>query len=339
MFSLLWTLAAQAQVQVQSLRPYVDLRDLAKHGSKQEKVDAQTLISQINSSPSSFGLPQGSYYPAQPLSAVGQSGISTIEIQNQSSAGYDLYVMYHSYQSVLLNKVSMDMYGRAVSIRTFDLLATPPTVTIDVLNRQMMISEPISGFVKFQPVGVGALINNTLGDTYSGYKSLSPSFRRAFLSRDQSTLSRIDPEYYKGRPFLRVIDQDQREHGGYTPFGIHYQISDTFMRGFISNGCFRLRDGDLFELSNIVFFSKKKGVPFVVNQSTTNGNRHPFPSIQSWFNTPKITTNAYGQYEFLKDEHGLFVFEEIRQRPVDLLQSSNSYSSQYSTPYSAPSGY
>lgn len=311
-------MTANAQVAGQTLSPHIDLRDLAEH-STAFKQEAESLIGLINQQPQALGLPMGLYYSNQTMTAVGQNSISTAEVQNQSANGFDLFLVYSIDRKVLLNRASINSYGQVTQVKTFDLLKNPPTAHIDVLNRQMFLSEEKSGFMKIQPVGVGALVNNELGNTMSGYKSLSKPFRRSYLSRSHSELSRVKPEYYMGRPFLRVIDQEQGAHGGFTAFGVHYQISETFMRGFISNGCFRLRDNDLYELSNLVFFSKKKGVPFIVSDSTNMGNLHPFPSINSWFNTPRVKVGEDGKMTFETEEHGLYIFDTVKQRPKDLL--------------------
>lgn len=306
-----------------ALTPHVDLNDLARYGSAQDKAEAKVLIDQINAAPYALGLPAGMMYTKQAPTAVGQNTVTTALVQNQTAVGFDLYLIYTIEKRVMVNKVAMSSQSQILGLKSFDLTRDLPSVQIDILNRQVLMSEKKSGLLKFSPASMGSLVTNRMGDTSSGYRTLSKPFSKATLSRSQSEYSRTVPDYYAGRPFLRVIDHNQSSYGGFTAFGIHYQISDTLLRGFISNGCFRLRDIDLFELSNIVFLTKKKGVPLTVVDSTSNGNRHPFPMVQSWFNTPRIITDANGKMVFATEEHGLYIFDKVQSRPLDLLTATS----------------
>ena len=305
--------------QAQAIIPNVDLRDVIRFGSAQDKAEAQALIARVNQSPASFGLPDGISYSTQILNSIGQAAVSTIEIQNVSSVGYDVFLIYALEKQSWLNKVNVDASGNVTTVLKTDLTRNPPTAQIDILNRQMVLSERRSGFVKFAPVSLGSLTNIRLGDSTSGLKSLSSTFNRAVLSRSKSELSRAEPTYYRSRPFLRIVDQDQEAFGGFTPFGLHYQISENFERGFVSNGCFRLRDTDLYELATMVFFSRKGGVPLSVVASTSNGNRHPYPLINTWYNSPRTTIDAQGRPAYVTIEHGLFQFDKKIGQPEYLL--------------------
>ena len=309
-----------AGLQAEALTPNIDLRDLVHYGPLEDRAVAQALVDQVRLAPTTFGLPPGINYPKQPLTMIGQFAISTIEVQNVTVSGYDMFLIYSSDKESWLNKVSIDNNTGVLGISKTDLTRNPPSVQIDILNRQMTMFERTSGFLKFAPVSLGSLVNLRLGDPNSGYRSLSSPFNRAVLSRSKSELSRQEPDYYRGRPFLRVVNLESSDFGGFTPFGLHYQISDTFERGFVSNGCFRLRDTDLYELSAMVFFSKKQGVPLSIVESTQNGNRHPYPLINTWFNMPRVIINEKGKPAFMTIEHGLFQFDKQLGQPEMLLR-------------------
>ncbi|CAN5399130.1 hypothetical protein BH10BDE1_BH10BDE1_19870 [soil metagenome] len=304
-----------------ALAPNVDLRDLIRYGSTKEKSDARILVGRINKSPMKFGMPDGIEYPVEPLTGIGQFAVSTIEVQNWTPEGVDVFLVYSpTERQLLLNKVSLDIEGVIREVTKYDLTRDVPTAQIDILNRQMTLFEPLSGFLKVAPVSLGALVNLRLGEPQSGFRSLSLPFARALLSRAQSDLSRTEPDYYKGRPFLRVMDMNQKEYRGFTPFGIHYQIGDGFQRGFISNGCFRLRDTDLYELASMVFLSRTGSIPFSVVEASESGNLHPFPQINNWFFMPRAGRDENGKMGFLHDEHGLFLFDKKAGAPGALLQ-------------------
>ena len=309
-----------AALRAHAITPNVDLRDVARFGSEQDSRDAQALINELRAAPQKFGIPAALTYAKAAPTVVGAEGVSTAEIQNQTASGYDLFLIFTQGKNVTLNRVALSN-GAVTNITSTDLTKNPPSVQIDIFNRQFIVSEQRSGYLRIAPLGVGSLVNNRLGDPSSGYKSLSATFSHAYLSRSKSELSRKEPDYYGGRPFLRVIDEDQSDYGGFTPFGMHYQISGTLERGFVSNGCFRTRDVDLFELSNLVFLSRKNGVPFSVVQRSANGNRHPYPLISSWYNTPEVVNDERGRPAFKIIEHGLYQFDKIKGSPEQLLSN------------------
>jgi hypothetical protein len=305
-------------VKAQALTPNVDLRDLATY-STADKLEAQQLINLISQNPTRYGVPAGLAYVN--LNQIGQSAITTIEMQNETAAGADIFLIYSTNKGIWLNKVAVDVAHNPLRIETTDLTKNPVNVQIDILNRQFTLSDARTGFLKFAPVSIGSLIHQQISDPSTPYRSLSHPFAHAILSRSQSELSRTKPDYYLGRPFLRIVDLDQSEYGGFTPFGMHYQITPSLERGFISNGCFRTRDNDLYELSSMVFMSRRNGVPFSVVTSTTNGNRHPYPIIKRWFNSPRVGVDAKGKPAFLEDEHGLYIFDKIDGIVTDLLKA------------------
>lgn len=63
-----------------------------------------------------------------------------------------------------------------------------------------------------------------------------------------TTRSRTYPSYYRGRPFFGIIAED----GNYKQIGMHYQIDSALVRGFVSHGCIRTRDSDLYQLDAIL---------------------------------------------------------------------------------------
>ena len=81
--------------------------------------------------------------------------------------------------------------------------------------------------------------------------------------------ARIEPSYYKGRPFIGIIDKSRMSssgsvnyYEGYREVGFHYQIDDDGLRrGFESHGCIRLQDHDLYMLDAILNGGPKDTIP------------------------------------------------------------------------------
>lgn len=81
---------------------------------------------------------------------------------------------------------------------------------------------------------------------------------------------RLDPAYYKGRPFIGLVDRSRIRdagnfHQGYRGIGFHYQINDDGLRrGFESHGCLRLQDQDLYTLDAVLNSGPKDMIPVEV---------------------------------------------------------------------------
>jgi hypothetical protein len=103
------------------------------------------------------------------------------------------------------------------------------------------------------------------------------------------TEERNTPSWYKGRPFLGILDENGTK---YKEIGFHYQIDDDQLkRGFVSHGCVRVRDKDLYQLSALIFNSGQRALPVkVVNSFTIYSELfdlayldHPYPKLNSTF--------------------------------------------------------
>lgn len=91
--------------------------------------------------------------------------------------------------------------------------------------------------------------------------------KRSHWSGSPNQEARIEPSYFKGRPFIGIIDtsrisKEGNYHQGYREVGFHYQIDDDALkRGFESHGCIRLQDHDLYVLDAILNAGPKDTIP------------------------------------------------------------------------------
>ncbi|NQZ19593.1 MAG: hypothetical protein HRT44_10105 [Bdellovibrionales bacterium] len=98
-----------------------------------------------------------------------------------------------------------------------------------------------------------------------------------------NTSSRIQPSYYRGRPFLAIVDFSQIDDpeilenagrgiptnvgSGYRHIGFHYKIDDDGLkRGFESHGCIRLQDRELYMLNSIINHGPRNLTPVEVKK-------------------------------------------------------------------------
>ncbi|MCO5112608.1 MAG: hypothetical protein M9899_00375 [Bdellovibrionaceae bacterium] len=151
------------------------------------------------------------------------------------------------------------------------------SVNVSILDRKMILEDSYYLITKVFPLTVGALDIRTQtgmdGQVHS-MTFLVPSrmrnstnkyeeyedFKNAEIKKASqwhainNTRARNFPAYFRGRPFIAVIDKNLGENaGGYREVGFHYQITrDKLVRGFESHGCMRMADKDLYQLDAIL---------------------------------------------------------------------------------------
>jgi hypothetical protein len=161
------------------------------------------------------------------------------------------------------------------------------------------------------PVGVGGF-NEIYGD--DRVELLTPTFDSAKLPTNFAVNARTVPDYFMGKPFLRIAYSDD----GYTLYAFHaVPGGGKFIRGFESHGCMRLRDKDLYELLLLIRNSKDHAVNLTVKQSFLPDEApadHPYPLETKRYNRVKNFGSATHP-KIKHDEMGLTITEIIYKAP------------------------
>jgi hypothetical protein len=158
----------------------------------------------------------------------------------------------------------------------------------DLTERKIVLHDTINDIWKVLPVGVGSINIRPGGET----TILTAEFREGKLKKINgqgashlpNTRVRTYPYYYKGRPFLALFDSN--DNYDTNSVGIHYQITGSLMRAFVSHACIRMRDKDLYQIDAIL-----NGGPhtelrahILNSQPILNQYVHPMPKADSWYN-------------------------------------------------------
>jgi hypothetical protein len=103
-------------------------------------------------------------------------------------------------------------------------------------------------------------------------------FFSGYLMRDRTITKRCEPAHYKCKPFIRLIP----EGSDHSLYGYHAEpFKDQFERGFVSAGCFRLQDSDLWEMLTIVKFGALAKIPIeMIEDDLSLRQAHPFPKVE-----------------------------------------------------------
>lgn len=191
------------------------------------------------------------------------------------------------------------------------------TSELDLIERKYILRDSRFGLTIVLPVGVGAFDEGVLN--FGEISLLTPRFKSGSL-KDSATITRREkPRYFANKPFVRIVDGVSNEG---TAIGFHTEVNDSFVRGFDSRGCMRMRDTDLYFLHDIVKYSLKN-IPITVAYRTNTSEDHPYPKRNSGF---KTVFNAGTQTEpkMVLDRDNLVKTAYKNEKPpVDLLVDSD----------------
>ncbi len=163
----------------------------------------------------------------------------------------------------------------------------------DLLDRKVILEDENYGLRRVFPIGVGGFIIQTENGMDGSVKLQTDEFPNSTMQSVSvtgdampNTRSRVNPSYYRGRPFLALYLNGSR----YLAIGMHYQIDSELTRGFVSHGCIRVRDMDLYILDAIL----NDGVqPNLVAHVVYNLGDYPQYAAYTQLEHPMPKENSY----------------------------------------------
>lgn len=187
------------------------------------------------------------------------------------------------------------------------------TSELDLIDRKYILRDQTFGLTIVLPVGVGAFDEGVLN--FGETSLLTPRFKSGSL-KDSATITRREkPRYFANKPFVRIVDGVSNQG---TAIGFHTEVNDSFVRGFDSRGCMRMRDADLFFLHDIVKYSLKH-IPITVAYRTNTPEDHPYPKRNSGFKTV-FNAGTQAEPEMVLDRDNLVKTAYKKANPpVDVL--------------------
>lgn len=205
------------------------------------------------------------------------------------------------------------------SVQDIPLSRTQISVKVDLLQRKIItkINVPAelvqpgksNQIIKVYPVAVGGFDIRTREGMDNKVELMTHEFVdnavltadpvEGVIGRSSNTRQRVYPSYYKGRPFIALFDQGGKK---YREIAFHYQIDkNDIKRGFVSHGCMRVRDKDLYELETFVFLGGQQNVPVEARHQLEPEYaelEHPKPQLNSYYYAIGLTrTNYLADYD------------------------------------------
>ena len=195
----------------------------------------------------------------------------------------------------LLIKVSADLSAAKDKVinpsidKTTKLSQTKFTVQVSLIELKAKVYDAVSDSTFIYPVGGSAFDDAILPRAKGKTIFASPAFVGS-MPKMAAIESRKVPEYYAGKPFLRIVPGNSTAslYGFHTtPFDYidKHKPSENLARGYVSAGCLRLKDDDLSELYQIITYGAAPAVPVEIKYQTDWQEQHPYPIISNGYHS------------------------------------------------------
>ncbi len=215
----------------------------------------------------------------------------------------------------------------------------------DLMARKVILEDSNYKIKFVYPVAVGSFDVRTGPGMDGVVKLMTQEFPAAKIksvhlvdygSDGPNTRTRTYPSYFRGRPFIGLFQNGT----SYEQVGMHYQItSPNLVRGFVSHGCMRVRDIDLYRLDAILNEGGHDELDaHVVNHlDGYEALDHPMPKDETSYNsvvystlrtgktvkcdssTPAYSVHYFGPYHTVADEDCLTMVAQKAGSPQPVI--------------------
>ncbi len=238
------------------------------------------------------------------------SAISNASDKTGAASVYQLLFFIHDEtqhaesKNLFFRRLSVVFKNNSISnitlIQEIPLSKTYFSFYVDIMARKTILQDANFGIIKVFPVAVGALdIRNFPGQEVFA-ASLTPEFvnnaqlyvgQPAGLHKARSDKGGM----YQQRPFLGIVDDNGT---AYKQVGWHYQMAEGELQaGFITHGCFRMEDKNLYPMSEIVFASLQQFIPVKVVTSFSADSE--LEKLSGWSHPMPLTNDFYYSVGYL----------------------------------------
>jgi hypothetical protein len=313
----------EALSQQYSLSIGVDIRDVAHYKATLSR-EAQTLIASFKNDPQTY-FPSGVRFLPSGITANQDTQKNSVygvefqdfEIESDGTRAAVINALYHSeaggftFRSfdILFSADGLKIL-KAEFVRDLALNQTHFSAHLGLMQRKVVLEDEEHNIRKIFPIGIGGF---SVGTENRGILSpLTPKIRMAVLEKSEAIFSRTYPSYYSGRPFIRISSGID----GYTVFGLHYSITEELIRGFVSHGCIRMRDKDLYELYYILTGGGDATISLEMRYWLKDLADTPYPLDDSEYQRVK-NFGTDENPEVARGKDGLLILEEHRGTPPE----------------------
>ncbi len=189
--------------------------------------------------------------------------------------------------------------------------------SVGLVDRKLIIEDEMKDIKLVFPIGVGSFDEGTMNE--GRYSLLTPRFKNGYIDQREVISKRSKPRYFQGLPFIRISNGNEG-HSEVTPIGFHIEINDSFVRGFDSHGCMRLREMDLMAFHDLIVFGSQQKIPLVIQYKLSDLADHPIGKRNKSYKAI-LNRGAPGNPFFILDRGNLvqLVYKENSPAPIEKL--------------------
>jgi hypothetical protein len=189
--------------------------------------------------------------------------------------------------------------------------------SVGLVERKLILEDDMKDIKLVFPIGVGSFDEGTMNE--GQFSLLTPRFQNGYINQEEVISKRSKPRYFQGKPFIRISNGKE-----VTPIGFHIEINDTFVRGFDSHGCMRLREMDLMAFHDLVVYGSLHDMPLVVKYHLNDPADSPIGKRNKRYKTI-VNVGTKESPFFILDRDNLvqLTYKEETTPPVDMLVDSD----------------
>lgn len=189
--------------------------------------------------------------------------------------GYVKYKGFSNFEKIIVsyNNGAKKLADMTIeSEGSINLRDTAFTLSVGLVERKLIVEDKAFEIKFVFPIGVGGFDEGVLNE--GKVSLLTPRFKNGVIDQRAVISKREKPRYFDGKPFIRLLNgSDIRTD--MTAIGFHTEINDSFVRGFDSHGCMRLRVPDLMALHDLIMDNDEQQTPITVAYQTKDKADHP----------------------------------------------------------------
>lgn len=197
------------------------------------------------------------------------------------------------------------------------LSETDLSIRVALVDRKVIIEDKINDIKFVMPTGVGGFDEGIMNE---GRPSLlTPRFKSGYIDKNSVISKRDKPRYFANKPFIRLT-RSVDESAEATPIGFHTEINGSFVRGFDSHGCMRLRDQDLFMLHDLIMDGTRRKTPITIAYRVDDEMDHPTGKRDKMYKAVQNVGTAESPFFPLDRDSLVQLVYKSKEVPTDLLQ-------------------
>lgn len=199
-----------------------------------------------------------------------RSGVMTLEltgfVKYKDQTRFEKVQVAYTNNAKKMDDVSVTL-KESISINDTDFV-----IQVGLVERKVIFEDKTNSIKFVMPTGVGSFDEGVMNE--GQYSLLTPRFKEGYIDRRTVISKREKPRYFANKPFIRLLKGNDLSTD-MTPIGFHTEINDSFVRGFDSHGCMRLRDQDLFALHDLIMDGTRQKTPITIAYRLSDKMDHP----------------------------------------------------------------